>query len=82
MPGKKKSQHPDLGISDVAKQASVSKQTIEYYIMLGLVRPKSDPKTRRRTFDASHVKRVKLISELNRTGYTLREIREIWIKRR
>ncbi len=66
----------------MAEQARVSKQTVEYYIMLGLIQPISDAKTRRRTFDASHVKRVRLINELNRTGYTLREIREIWLKGR
>lgn len=69
-----------LRISVVAEQAGVSKQTVEYYILLGLLEFTTDPKTRRRQFNASHVKRVKLIKRLNDSGYTLREIRETWLR--
>jgi DNA-binding transcriptional MerR regulator len=71
-----------LKISAVAEQAGVSKQTVEYYILLGLIQPESDPVSRRRQFDQTHVRRVKLIKQLNKGGYTLREIRELWLKRR
>lgn len=69
-----------LKMAQVAEQAGVSKQTIEYYIMLGLLQPRTDPKTRRRQFNASHVKRIKLIKQLNKSGYTLAEIRQTWLK--
>ena len=71
-----------LKISAVAELAGVSKQTIEYYILLGLLRPAVDPKTHRRKFDATHIKRIKLIKQLNDSGYTLREIHELWLRKR
>lgn len=71
-----------LRISQVAEAAGVSKQTIEYYLMLGLVEVERTPKTNRRIFTPEHVKRVKLIRQLNRSGYTLREIRETWLKKK
>lgn len=69
-----------LKISQVAEQADVSKQTVEYYILLGLIHPRTDPKTRRRLFTADDVKRVRLIKQLNQSGYTLREIRQTWFR--
>lgn len=71
-----------LKISAVAELAGVSKQTVEYYILLGLIRPEVNPKTHRRKFDASHVKRIKLIKRLNESGYTLQAIRELWLRKR
>jgi DNA-binding transcriptional MerR regulator len=68
-----------LGISQAAQEAGVSKQTIEYYIMLGLLAPGRGP-TGRRAFTAADVRRVKLIHKLNRSGYTLAEIRETFLK--
>ena len=70
-----------MKISAVARLAGVSKQTVEYYVMLGLIHPYRDDQTRRRTFDDSHVRRIRLIRQLNASGYTLREIREIWLKK-
>ncbi len=78
--GKKKSQDESLKIADVADRAGVSKQTVEYYVMLGLLHPRREGTSRRRLFDPSHVKRVQLIRQLNETGYTLREIRDIFLK--
>ena len=71
-----------MKISEAAKAAGVSTQTIEYYIMLGLVTPITQPGSRRRQFDADLIKRVRLIRELNECGYTLREIRTTWLRNR
>lgn len=71
-----------MKISQAAEAAGVSKQTVEYYIMLGLIEPISPPGSRRRFFDDKLVKRIKLIHELNASGYTLREIRTTWMKPR
>ncbi len=81
MPSKQpKSDANRLKISAVAAQAGVSKNTIEYYIMLGLITCRRDPKTGRRIFNEDHIKRIALIRELNQSGYALREIRDIWMK--
>ena len=71
-----------LKLSEAAEAAGVAKQTIEYYIMLGLVNPITPEGTRRRLFDEELIKRIRLIRELNDTGYTLREIRTTWLRSR
>jgi len=75
---------PGLRISEAAKVAGVSKQTIEYYIMLDLVRPVRLEKDRRtmRFFDREAIKRIKLVRRLNDSGYTLRDIRQTYLHRR
>jgi DNA-binding transcriptional MerR regulator len=71
-----------MKIGQAAKVAGVSTQTIEYYVMLGLVTPIVQPGTRRRFFDPDLIKRIRLIRELNDSGYTLREIRTTWLRGR
>ena len=71
-----------MRISQAAKAARVPVQTVEYYIMLGLIEPITQPGSRRRSFDETLVKRIRLIHELNDSGYTLREIRATWLKNR
>jgi len=72
---------PGLRISEAAKSAGVSRQTIEYYIMLGLVEPirVRDGERNKRYFDEELVKRIRLIRRLNKSGYTLRDIREVYL---
>ena len=54
-----------LKLGQAARAAGVSTQTLEYYIMLGLVTPINHPPgSRRRFFDADLVKRIRLIREL------------------
>ena len=69
-----------MRISELARAASVSKQTVEYYIMIGLLTPHRPPGRKGRYFDAGHVKRIQLIRQLNDSGYTLRAIRETYFK--
>lgn len=71
-----------MKISQAARAAGVSNQTIEYYILLGLIDPIIPPGTRRRLFDEKLIRRIRLIRELNDSGYTLREIRQTWLKDR
>ena len=71
-----------LRISAAAKAAGVHAQTVEYYIMVGLVKPLRQPGKTGRYFSQRLVKRIRLIRDLNQTGYTLRAIREIYMARR
>ncbi len=82
--GKKaKPEYPsEMRLAAAAEAAGVSKQTIEYYIMVGLIKPIRHKDRFGRFFDNNLVRRIKLIRELNETGYTLRDIREIYIKNR
>lgn len=71
-----------MRISQAAEACGVTKQTIEYYILLGLIRPLRTAGGRGRLFDEELVKRIRLIRDLNESGYTLRSIRETYLRRR
>ena len=71
-----------LKISQAAAAAGVSKQTVEYYIMLGLIKPLRHADSPHRYFDHTIVRRIKLIRRLNQSGYTLRSIRETYLQQR
>lgn len=74
---------PDwMRIGQAAQAADVSRQTIEYYIMVGLIEPHRLEGKRSRFFDDELVKRIRLIKELNDSGYTLRDIRETFLRGR
>ncbi|HNX27198.1 MAG TPA: MerR family transcriptional regulator [Phycisphaerae bacterium] len=77
---KNRKELPGLRISQAAKNAGVSRQTVEYYILVGLVKPIRGKDGRARFFDDKLVRRIKLIKELNATGYTLLDIRELFLK--
>ena len=68
-----------MRIGAAAKKAGISRQTLQYYVMLGLVKPSSQSEAGQRLFDQEAIKRIKLIRRLNRSGYTLRGIREIFL---
>jgi MerR family transcriptional regulator, copper efflux regulator len=68
-----------VSIGLAAKQAGVSRQTLQYYIMLGLIEPTESTPTGRRQFNESAIQKVKLIRKLNDSGYTLRAIRELFL---
>ena len=70
-----------LRISAAAQAAGVSRQTVEYYIMIGLIEPLRPPDRHGRFFDKALVRRVRVIRRLNRSGYSLREIRRTYLRR-
>ncbi len=69
-----------LKLSGAAKAAGVSRQTLQYYLMIGLISPSCRTPGGRQLFDNKAVSRIRLISKLNSSGYALREIREIFLK--
>jgi DNA-binding transcriptional MerR regulator len=71
-----------MRISAAAEASGVSKQTVEYYIMIGLIEPIRRGRSRSRYFDEGLVRRIRLIRRLNRSGYTLRDIKDTWLKDR
>jgi DNA-binding transcriptional MerR regulator len=71
-----------MRISEAAKVAGVRAQTVEYYIMLGLIVPLRAEGGRGRRFDSRLVSRIRLIRRLNQSGYTLQSIRETYLRRK
>ena len=70
-----------LRISAAAKSAGVSKQTVEYYITLGLIEPIRPGGGQSRFFDHALVRRIRLIRRMNESGYTLGDIRQTYLQR-
>jgi DNA-binding transcriptional MerR regulator len=69
-------------IGEVARQSGFSSQVISTWCMLGLIKEAERTIAGHRLFDDSIFARLKLIRDLNKQGYTLRDIREIFIKDR
>jgi len=67
---------------EVLRATGISRQVLYRYITLGFITPAEVTETGRRLFDESVFSRLELIRELNQSGYTLREIRETFFRRR
>jgi len=50
--------------------------------MVGLLEPTKTTPTGRRLFDDKTIERIKLIKQLNKSGYPLRAIRELFMEGR
>lgn len=84
MCARKKTSLPEglVRLAGAAAGGGVSRQTIEYYIALGLITPIRLPDRFGRLFDDKLIRRIKLIRKLNRSGYALRDIRETYFRNR
>jgi DNA-binding transcriptional MerR regulator len=71
-----------LSIGEAAKKAGVSRQSLQYYLMVGLLQPTEVSPTGRRRFDRRAIERIRLIKRLNASGYPLRAIRELFMEGR
>ena len=69
-------------IGRAAEKAGISRQSLQYYIMVGLLEPTEITPTGRRLFDEKAIERIKLIRKLNDSGYPLRAIRELFLQGR
>ena len=69
-------------IGTAAKKAGISRQSLQYYLMVGLLEATEITPTGRRMFDAKTIDRIKLIKKLNDSGYPLRAIRELFMEGR
>ncbi len=69
-------------IGSSAKKAGISRQSLQYYLMVGLLEPTEITVTGRRMFDEKAVERIRLIKKLNDSGYPLRAIRELFMEGR
>lgn len=71
-----------MAIGAAAKKAGISRQSLQYYLMVGLLTPTRISETGRRLFDEKAVERIKLIKKLNKSGYPLRAVRELFLEGR
>jgi MerR family mercuric resistance operon transcriptional regulator len=71
-----------MPIGQAAEKAGVSRQSLQYYLMVGLLEPTEVTPTGRRLFDKKTVERIRLVKKLNDSGYPLRAIRELFMEGR
>jgi len=71
-----------MTIGTAAKKAGITRQSLQYYLMVGLVEPTMVTSARWRMFDQKAVERIRLIKKLNESGYPLRDIRELFLERK
>ena len=71
-----------ISIGEAAKKAGVSRQSLQYYLMVGLLEPTKVTEKGRRLFSDKAIERIKLIKRLNKSGYPLRAIRELFMEGR
>ncbi len=69
-------------IGTAAEKAGISRQSLQYYLMVGLLEPTEVTPTGRRLFDEKGIQRIRLIKKLNDSGYPLRAIRELFLQGR
>ena len=69
-----------MQIGAAAEKAGVSRQSLQYYLMVGLLEATEVSSTGRRLFDNKAVQRIKLIKKLNESGYPLRAIRDLFME--
>ncbi|MFA5251405.1 MAG: helix-turn-helix domain-containing protein [Phycisphaerae bacterium] len=69
-------------VGAAAKKAGISRQSLQYYLMVALLEPTEITPTGRRMFDEKAIERIKLIKKLNDSGYPLRAIRELFLEGR
>jgi len=70
-----------MQIGAAAAKAGVTRQQLQYYLMVGLLEATQVSKGGRRLFDGGAVERIKLIKRLNKSGYPLRAIRDLFLER-
>jgi len=71
-----------VSIGKAAEKAGVSRQSLQYYLMIGLLEPTKTTPTGRRLFDRGAIEQIRLIKRLNESGYPLRAIRELFMEGR
>ena len=69
-----------ISIGKAAQKAGVSRQSVQYYLMVGVLEPSEITSSGWRLFDNEAVERIRLINKLNKSGYPLRAIRELFIE--
>ena len=65
---------------EVLKRSGLSREVFYRYLNIGLIKEAARTAGGHNLFDESVFQRLELIQQLNRTGYPLRDIREIFFK--
>lgn len=81
MPRKKQETHPLFTTGQVMQRTGLSRQVLYQYSTMGLIREATTTPKGHRRYGEDVFQTLELIRELNETGYTLRDIKEIFFAR-
>jgi len=70
-----------LRLRDAANAAGITVAQLQYYCLVGLIQPAARSSGRQRLFDSKNIKKIRMIRLLNDSGYTLRDIRQIFVQK-
>jgi len=71
---------PLMKIGELARRSGLTRQMISSYCMYGLIKEAARTPKGHRLFDEKAVRLLRLIRGLVKSGYTLRDIRETFIR--
>jgi len=63
---------------ELLEKTGISRQVLQQYLVMGLLKEKERTEGGHRIFGEDAVKRIELIKQMNQSGYTLRDIREVF----
>ncbi|MFK5947370.1 MAG: MerR family transcriptional regulator [Methylococcales bacterium] len=67
-------------MNELAKRVELSKDTIRYYIKIGLLTPKYNPDNGYKLFNDKDIQRLHFICKAKYLGFTLKEIKQIFFE--
>jgi MerR family Zn(II)-responsive transcriptional regulator of zntA len=67
-------------VTDLARQADVTPDTVRHYVLIGLLEPEVNPFNGYKIFDSKDIKKVQFVRQAKSLGFTLAEISEILTK--
>jgi DNA-binding transcriptional MerR regulator len=71
-----------MSVGQAAEKAGISRQSLQYYLMMGVIRATETSPTGRRLFDEDSIITIRLVKEMNDSGYPLRALRELFFEGR
>ena len=69
-----------MRVGEVARRSGLSREVVNSYAMFGLIREVERSPSGHRLFGPDVLQRLKMVGLLKRRGYTLRDIREIFLR--
>ena len=69
-----------IKVGELARRTDLTRQALHTYVQLGLLIPARSTVGGQRLFDQKAEERVNLIRKLSASGYSLKDIRDIFLK--
>lgn len=67
---------------ELSRRTGLTRQALHQYAQMGLIEPAEITKGGQRLFSAGEERKVKLIRDLCAQGYTLKDVKDIFIEKR